>query len=151
MGGSLISFQEQGRLAGELAARIVNGEKPEQLTPVLAPNRLLFDWRQLKRWGIPEDKLPAGSLVRYREYTLWELYRGWIIGCLVLLGLQSGLIGALLINRAKRRRAEQGLAERLHFEEGLSELSAAFINLAGVRADQKIDTCLRQNLEVPED
>ena len=83
-----------------MAARIVHGEKPEQLTPVSAPNRLLFDWRQLKRWGIPEDKLPAGSLVGSREYTLWELYRGWIIGCLVLLGLQSGLIGVLLINRA---------------------------------------------------
>ena len=147
VGGSLISFQEQGRLAGELAARIVNGEKPEQLTPVLAPNRLLFDWRQLKRWGIPEDKLPAGSLVRYREYTLWELYHGWIIGFLVLLGLQSGLIGALLINRAKRRRAEQGLAERLRFEEGLSELSAAFINFSGDQANQKIDTCLNKVLK----
>ena len=147
VGGSLISFQEQGRLAGELAARILNGEKAENLPPVLARNPLLFDWRQLQRWGISEDKLPAGSLVHYREYTLWELYRGWIIGFLVLLGLQSGLIGALLINRAKRRRAEQGLEDRLRFEEVLSDLSAAFINFSGDQANQKIDTCLNKVLK----
>jgi hypothetical protein len=120
VGGSLISHQEQGRLAGELAARILNGEKPENLPPVLAQNRLLFDWRQLQRWGIPEDKLPPGSQVRHRELSLWEAYRGWIISILALVGVQSALIGGLLINRARRRRAEQGLSERLQFEEVLS-------------------------------
>jgi PAS domain S-box-containing protein len=146
-GGILISFQEQGRLAGELAGRILNGEKTGQLPPVLASNRPMFDWRQLRRWGIPEEKLPPDSQVLYRAQTLWELYRGWIIGCLVLLGLQSALIGALLINRASRRRAERGLAERLRFEEVLSELSAAFINFSGERADQEIDTCLDRVLK----
>jgi len=148
LGGSLVDFTEQGRLAGELAARILKGEKPEHLPPVLASNRLLFDWRQLKRWGIAEDKLPPGSLVRYREQTLWELYRRWIIGFLVLLGLQSVFIGALLINRAKRRRAEQSLAERLRFEEVLSELSAAFINFSGDQVDQEIDACLEKVQEL---
>jgi PAS domain S-box-containing protein len=147
VGGSLISFQEQGRLAGELAVRILNGEKAENLPLVLARNPLLFDGRQLQRWGISEDRLPRGSLVRYREQSLWELYGGWIIGFLGLLGLQSVFIGALLVNRAKRRRAEQGLEERLRFEEVLSDLSAAFINFSGDQANQKIDTCLNEVLK----
>jgi GAF domain-containing protein len=64
-----------------------------------------------------------------------------------LLGLQSGFIGALMINRAKRRRAEQDLAERLSFEEVLSDLSAAFTNFSGDRANQEIDTCLNRVLK----
>jgi signal transduction histidine kinase len=148
VGGSLISSHEQGRVAGELVARILNGEKPEDLPQVLAPNRLIFDWRQLRRWGISEAKLPPGSVVRFREPTLWEKYRGWLIGGLALLGVQSLLIGALLINRAKRQRAEQGLVERLRFEEVLSNLSAAFVNLPPDKLAAKIDAWLAKIAEI---
>ena len=30
------------------------------------PGPPMFDWRELQRWGIPESRLPAGSVVRYR-------------------------------------------------------------------------------------
>ncbi len=106
VGGSLISHLEQGRLAGELAARVLNGENPGHIPPLLAPNRLLFDGRQLRRGGISENKLPPGSQVSFRELSLWESYRVWIIGVLALVSLQSVLIGALLLTRARRRRAE---------------------------------------------
>jgi signal transduction histidine kinase len=148
VGGSLISNYIQGRVVGELAARLLDGERPEALPQVRADNRLIFDWRQLRRWGISEDKLPPGSMVRFREPTLWEMYRGWLIGGLALLGVQSLLIGALLINRAKRQRAEQGLVERLRFEEVLSNLSAAFVNLPPDKMAPEIDTWLVKILEI---
>ena len=57
----------------------------------------MFDWRQLKRWKIDERRLPAGSVVLYRDKTLWSEYRWHLLGILVLMLLQWAVIGALLL------------------------------------------------------
>lgn len=73
VGGHLMSFQAQGRVAGEMRRRILNGEKPENIPIVYeGTNVYEFDWRQLKRWGLRERDLPPGSIVRYKEFTFWE-------------------------------------------------------------------------------
>ena len=55
--------------------------------------------------------LPAGSTVLFRERTLWSEYKWQISGLIGLLVGQSLLIGALLVERRHRRRAQKGLAE----------------------------------------
>src|SRR5262249_9122422 len=70
----------------------------------------MFDWRQLKRWGIDEAKLPPGSDVRYREPTFWDLYRWHIIGVLSLCAIQAVLILGLLVQGTRRRRAEKEIS-----------------------------------------
>ena len=40
----------------------------------------MFDWRQLQRWGIDEDRLPPGSIIRFRELTMWQQYKWRIVG-----------------------------------------------------------------------
>jgi signal transduction histidine kinase len=112
VGGYLIRFEEVARKTGELAARILNGERPENVPPVLVSSSPMFDWRQLKRWNIPEGKLPPGSVVRLRENTLWEEHGGKIIGVMLLLACQSILIAALLIQRTRRRKAELEAGQR---------------------------------------
>ena len=32
----------------------------------------LYDWRELRRWGIAESRLPPGSVVLFRPPTVWE-------------------------------------------------------------------------------
>jgi signal transduction histidine kinase len=112
VGGYLVNFEEVARKTGELAARILNGERPENVPPVLVSSSPMFDWRQLKRWGISENRLPPGGIVRFREPTLWELHNGKIIGVIMLLACQSVLIATLLIQRARRRRAELEARQR---------------------------------------
>jgi C4-dicarboxylate-specific signal transduction histidine kinase len=112
VGGYLIRFEEVARKTGELAARILNGARPESLPPVLVSSTPMFDWRQLKRWGISENRLPPGSIVRFRENTLWEEHGGKIIAVILLLACQSLLIAALLIQGARRRRAELEARQR---------------------------------------
>ena len=87
----------------------------------------MFDDRQLKRWGIDRRLLPPGSAVLFHEPSLWERYRGYVIGVVSVVLIQGGLIGALLVQRAQRRRAQQRLAERLRFETLLSDLSTGFV------------------------
>jgi signal transduction histidine kinase len=72
----------------------------------------VFDWRQLRRWGLPEDRLPAGSEVRYRQPSLWEQYREPVAGAIAVGAAQTALIAGLLVQRRHRRRAQKALAAR---------------------------------------
>jgi len=83
------------------------GERPEDIPIAEAKiNAVAFDWRELQRWGIDEDRLPSKSIIRYREPTLWERYKWRIIGVISLCVVQTILIATLLVQRERRRRAE---------------------------------------------
>jgi hypothetical protein len=45
--------------------------------------------RQLRRRGISESRLPQGSIVRYQDPSLWALYRGYVAGGVLILGVMS--------------------------------------------------------------
>ena len=107
VGGRVMSFEREGKNAAGLGLRILSGERPEAMSVSgISPNVSMVDWRQLHRWGLPEASLPPGSVVRYREPGVWDLYRWHIIGAVSLFALQSGLLVALLMQRANRRRAD---------------------------------------------
>jgi signal transduction histidine kinase len=107
VGGRLIDFEKQGVRAGELALRLLRGEKlgPADIVTRNA-NTYTFDWRQLRRWGLKEGRLPPGSMIRFRELSTWERYQWPIIGTLALVLLESLLIVGLVVQRARRKRAE---------------------------------------------
>jgi PAS domain S-box-containing protein len=109
-GGDLIRYGPIGEKAGELAARILRGEAASTIPPVeQSSSRLMFDWRELKRWKIDEGKLPPGSAVLYREKTLWTEYKWHLLGLLALILVQWAVIGALVRARRRRRQAEADL------------------------------------------
>src|SRR5436190_7716203 len=72
VGGSVIDFPAIGARLGELTVRILNGEDPHAIPPLQVPSVAMFDWRQLQRWRIDQSKLPPGSIVQFRQSTLWE-------------------------------------------------------------------------------
>ena len=112
VGGHLMSFKEQGRLAGEMGRRVLSGENPGNIPIVYeGANVYGFDWRQLKRWGLKESDLPHGSLVRFQEPSLWESHKREAIGTAVAFSLLGLLTVGLLINLGRRRRAEDDLRQ----------------------------------------
>lgn len=130
VGGCMPPVEEQGRLAGEIAARILRGESPKDIPFTgTSMNRFLFDWTQLRRWGIREEDLPPGSVVLFRQPTVWEEYRRYVIAGATAVVLQSLLIVGLLVNRRRRRRAEWALADQLQFETVLSDISSRFVGI----------------------
>ena len=80
----------------------------------------MFDWRQVRRWGIAEPSLPAGSIMLFREVPIWERYRGTLIATASVLLLQSLLIAGLVFERRRRRQAEmdsrRNLAAMAHLD-----------------------------------
>src|SRR6202030_4000341 len=52
VGGSVVSFEEQGKQVAEMGQRILRGEKPSDIHPVASNSSYVFDWRQLHRFGL---------------------------------------------------------------------------------------------------
>jgi signal transduction histidine kinase/ABC-type uncharacterized transport system substrate-binding protein len=144
VGGRLLNDEAQGAKAGDLALRILRGEKPESL-PIIdeRPTGYLFDGRELQRWGISEGRLPPGSIVRYQSPSLWGLYRWHVIGGVLAFGC-AFLLGGLVRQRTGRRRVELSLDERLRFESLLSELSANLIHISLNDLDREIEQGLQR-------
>jgi len=107
VGGSLLSAHDQGKKYAEVAERIVAGEPLTSFKAMEKGNRIMFDWRQLKRWAIPEDRLPAGSIIRHREPSLWADHKWEIVGVIVILFSQAFALIALIIQHRRRSQAEE--------------------------------------------
>jgi signal transduction histidine kinase len=99
------------RKAAAIAARVARGARPEDVPIDFTPRVPMFDARQLARWGISESRLPSGSVILFREPTIWNEYRYYVIGTLALVAFQALLIGRLLVQRTRRRSAEAALRE----------------------------------------
>jgi len=125
VGGKLISFQLQGRTAAELALRVMSGESPAAI-PFAGEEEYVnvYDWRELKRWQIPVSAIPAGAETRYREPTLWEEYRWYVIGAVSLAMVEALLIFGLGINLKRRKKAER---ELMTSESSLRSLSGKLL------------------------
>ncbi len=112
IGGAYRDWKKESFSIGEIAARVLNGERTEDI-PVV--NDLSFqvqvDWRALRRWHIPESALPPGSVLLYREPTFWERDRKYILAAIVLIIAQALLIIGLLWQRTRKRKAEAVLRE----------------------------------------
>jgi PAS domain S-box-containing protein len=122
-GGDLLNFTSDGRIVGEMAVRVLNGEKPRDIPIVKSATVYMFDWRALQRWGLRESDLPADSTVLNREPTVWESYKGYIIGGIALILAEALLIFALVWQRARAIKAE---TERRKAEEAIRESEKRF-------------------------
>ncbi len=107
VGGRLMSIDDLATHAADAALRLLNGAPPATIrVPPQSPGQPIFDWRELQRWGIPESRLPPGSVVRYRNPSVWREYRGAVLSAASALAIQALLIIGLLFERRARRRAE---------------------------------------------
>ena len=107
VGGVLKDQVTQTQAVGNLAVRVLRGEAADGIPPVTEHlNAAQLDWRQLRRWGISDSRVPAGTLVRFRDPSIWDRYAPYIVGAAFIVLAQSALIGALLIQSRRRRQAE---------------------------------------------
>jgi signal transduction histidine kinase len=117
VGGHLLPIDTLSKLCVDAATRILQGEAPASCRyPAVKPGTAVYDWRELRRWGIRERDLPPGSDVRFRPPSAWEQYRWPILDALSIIALLTGLVIGLLIQRAHRRVAQRevrALSQRL--------------------------------------
>jgi len=112
IGGQVNSLSAHGVEAAKLALEVLAGTAASRPQVAEIPtNKLVFDWRQLQRWGITESKLPAGSEIRFGESSAWEQYKPQILAITAAILVQAALIGWLIHERQYRHRAERSARE----------------------------------------
>ncbi|MGA7411105.1 MAG: ABC transporter substrate binding protein, partial [Bryobacteraceae bacterium] len=123
VGGVCSDVAQHETRTAEIAARVLSGENATNI-PVIhdAPDYPCVDWRQLRHWHLSEVALPTGSIVLYRQPSVWDLYWKYVVAAAVVIFLQSVLIAGLLWQRLRKRKAEGALREN---EERLRVMSDA--------------------------
>ena len=145
VGGYVFDMADVGRQAGEVARRILAGERLTQKDmPDAVPSHHVADWKQMERWQLSVANLPPGTIIVNREPGPWQKYKAYILGALLLLTLQFLLIFYLLAEQRQRKLAQEQLADRLRFETFSAEVSAIFANPGKLGIDNSIHECLRK-------
>jgi signal transduction histidine kinase len=107
VGGRMLSSQDIAHQSAAVAVRLLNGEKPASIKiAALGLSAPKYDWRELKRWRISEAALPPGSIVQFRQPTVWESYRWQILLLSGAILVQAAMIIVLLYEHRRRRVAE---------------------------------------------
>jgi C4-dicarboxylate-specific signal transduction histidine kinase len=111
VGGHVYSLSAHGVETAKLALQALSGDEPSGGPVEVPTNKLLFDWRQLRRWGISESKLPQGSEIWFRQPSAWDQYKTSILAITGAILVQALLIALLIHERQYRRRAERTARE----------------------------------------
>ncbi|MDF2633604.1 MAG: ATP-binding region ATPase domain protein [Pelosinus sp.] len=141
LGGKVTSGYNQGKTAGEMARKIVfDGAKSVNM-PVITESmqQYMFDFNALRKAGIKEEQLPAGSVIVNKPVTFYETYKSLVWFLMVLFVVLLFLVTVLAININRRRKVE----------EEIRQFNRALENQVFERTKALEDTnsALRQTLE----
>src|SRR5204862_1812645 len=93
-----------------------------------------------------ESRLPPGSVVLFRQPTTWERYRWQILSVLAILATQAVLIFALLVQRRRRRMAEEATRRA---EGEVQKKRAELAHFSRVATVGELSTALAHELKQP--
>jgi signal transduction histidine kinase len=132
VGGNVYSTDAHAAQVAALGLQVLRGASPARL-PIreIGTQVDMFDARQLKRWNLNEARLPAGADVRFRDLSVWALYRWYILASLTVVVIEAALVGGLLFARARQRRAENEV------RAAAEEMRQLHVRLANVENDER--------------
>ncbi len=115
VGGYLLSATNQGQRYADIILRVLAGKSLLDQSFMGRDNQPMFDWRELNRWSINANRLPADSVILNREQSIWKDHRGEVVAVILIIGLQALGLVFVIIQHRKRNRAEE-IAQRLRDE-----------------------------------
>ncbi len=124
VGGMVTSGYDQGRIAGEMALRILQGEPVSSIPVVTDPHQYpIFDYVQLEQFGLTESRLPTGSVILNSPATAQEIPVFVLAGAAGVLGGLVAIILALRNDIKRRSMMEERLRESEEKFGGIAQRS----------------------------
>ena len=112
IGGAYPLWEEDFRAAGNMVARVLSGERVQDIPVVHSANlQVRVDSRALHRWRISEAALPPGSVILYKEPTLWERGKLYFLIGIGVIAIQALWLIGLLWQRRRTRKAQAIIRE----------------------------------------
>ena len=97
VGGQILDCEDVAMATAEEASRSLRGEQAsDPQFAVDSKSNATVDWRQLQRWKISESRVPPGTIVLFKEPSLFDRYRWYNLGVLALCVCEAILIVTLL-------------------------------------------------------
>ena len=136
IGGYMYSIEEQARAAARIGLRLMNGEDVESI-PIKrnSATKFIFDHAVLKRFHIDISELPDGSVIKNRQYGIFDLYKKVIIIIISGYYFLSLIVVILFIMNRKLKKARLDLRYLNADLENQVEERTASLN----RTNQKLE------------
>lgn len=119
LGGEIVSHEEMGEIAGEMALKILNGEPCENMDVITdSPMTYCFDETVMKRFGISRSMLPDDAKIINHEETFMEQYGKVIRITSVIGGIMVLFIIWLVRDNMHKRKVNEtisSLNKKLNF------------------------------------
>lgn len=114
LGGSLMSGRLQGEAAGHLAVRVLRGEAAGAIPVRMdATVHRVVDFKEMRRFGIPETRIPEGSEILNPPESFYARHKHLILGSLVVSILAVLALTGVLVARRQRELALRRSEARL--------------------------------------
>ena len=112
VGGKMVEGYAEGERAAALALRVLNGTSPDELpVDTQTPSRYIFDYVQLRRFGLDPDALPADSLVLNQPARFYQIDKRYIWGATAAVAVLLAAL-AMLMSSIRRRQEAQDVLRR---------------------------------------
>jgi signal transduction histidine kinase len=107
-GGVMLRPEQMGRELADMTAEALTAPPGKAVASRESrAQATLFDWRELQRFGLSPERLPEGAEILFAPPSLWKTHRNAVLGAIALLGGETVLIGAFIVQLRRRRKAEQ--------------------------------------------
>ena len=109
LGGNLLSGRLYGNHAAEIAVRVLEGKKADDIGIVYRPaSRKVFDYKLLKKYDIPMSRLPKDAELINKPFSFFETYKllvGGVLSAFIVLIIFVMLL-LMYIRKIRRIRNE---------------------------------------------
>ncbi len=112
VGGEVVSFYDQGRMAAEIAKNILSGQDITKMEIIENPNIKMLDYSLFERYHLSSKNLPEDLLYVNKEESILHKILPYILVALLVIVIEGLLILYLRNNIKNRKKAEKELVRK---------------------------------------
>jgi PAS domain S-box-containing protein len=147
IGGYVYDPQDEAKKIAMQIKSVLAGTNPDDLPILEGSMYTAVDWRELRRWRIPESRLPAGAQVEFREPPVWRKYSYYFWAIAGFAALETALVLLMLAQIKRKNRAQQMLERRFAIERVAAECAERLAHCPAQAVDDEIQKALQAVLE----
>lgn len=118
-GGLMVSYHEQGRLAGEMVKQILTGRSTEEIQMIAkSPNQYYLDYMILQKYNLDLSKVPKGAIFINRPVSFYEQNKDILLPALAIFSVLLLILFIVVVDDRRQR------ALRIEIQSSHDEISS---------------------------